>query len=80
LVSNTSCFLPRRFRASSAGDESAPSKVIEFPTASPGKAKPKAEPKMDLREVKRLAKQAMQALEKGKQIAAFNFLKRIAEA
>ena len=67
---------PKKPKSRPPKGESTRSKVIEFP----GAEREKPEKETDLREIKRLARQAMQALEKGKQIAAFNFLKRIAGA
>jgi hypothetical protein len=71
---------PSQSRPSASKDkEAAGSKVVAF--RSPKQEGPEEKERGDsddLAEVRRLARQAMDALEAGKQIAAFNLLKRIA--
>lgn len=53
--------------------QSSPAKIIPFETHDDHKG----EDSPDLRQARKLARQAMDALEDGKQVAAFNLLKRI---
>ena len=56
--------------------ESAPARVVKFPV-------PEVEaedlPNEDVEEIKKQVRQAMKMLEEGKQVAAFNLLRRIVE-
>jgi hypothetical protein len=63
---------PRRRPAHKDAAESLPSKVVEFPPPAREHDEDEA-----VRELKRLARRAMQALEEGKHVAAFHLLKRI---
>ena len=71
---------PRGTKASSirgkepANEEDSPARVIEFPTP---KADNEEEPNQDVIGIKNQVRHAMNLLEEGKQVAAFNLLKRI---
>jgi hypothetical protein len=60
-----------------AAEESVPARVVKFPTP---KANDEDRPSEDVEEIKNQVRQAMKVLEEGKQVAAFNLLKRIVES
>lgn len=57
-------------------EESASARVVKFPAP---KAEDEAPPNEEVEEIKKQVRQAMKILEEGKQVAAFNLLKRIVE-
>ena len=57
-------------------EESASARVVKFPAS---KAEDEAPPNEEVEEIKKQVRQAMKIFEKGKQVAAFNLLKRIVE-
>ena len=57
-------------------EESAPGKMVKFPAP---KVEDKDRPNEEVEEIKKQVRQAMKILEEGKQVAAFNLLKRIVE-
>ena len=57
-------------------EESAPAKMVKFPAP---KVEDKDRPNEEIEEIKKQVRQAMKILEEGKQVPAFNLLKRIVE-
>jgi hypothetical protein len=65
--------------SSTEGKKKAPSeKLVEFP--KPGASAEVSDHREELEELKRQVREAMDLLEQGKQVAAFNLLKRIVDA
>lgn len=54
-------------------------KVVKFQKPEPAGQRPAASERDDIKELKRRVREAMAALEEGKQVVAFNLLKRILE-
>ncbi len=54
-------------------------KVVQFQKPEPAEQPAAASERDDIKELKRRVREAMDALEEGKQVVAFNLLKRILE-
>ncbi|MBV9643065.1 MAG: hypothetical protein JO334_05800 [Verrucomicrobia bacterium] len=67
---------PKTAAAKPAAEENAPARVVKFPTP---RAEDESGPEEDIEEIKEQVRHAMKVLEEGKQVAAFNLLKRIVE-
>ena len=67
---------PKTAAAKPAAEEHAIARVVKFPAP---KAEDESGPREDIEEIKEQVRHAMKVLEEGKQVAAFNLLKRIVE-